>query len=76
MSSLVVEVKEKQDNDPIFLELKNVVHNQRGEFTQGGDGVLRYQGRLCIPDVGELRKHILAEAHNCIYSIHPGATKM
>ena len=28
-SSLVVEVQQKQDSDPIFLELKGVVHNQR-----------------------------------------------
>ena len=42
-SSLVVEVKEKQHSDPILLELKNAVHNQRVEvFSQGGDGVLRY----------------------------------
>ena len=71
----VVEVKEKQDIDPILLELKNTVHNQRVEvFSQGGDGVLRYQGRLCVPNVGELRQHILAEAHNSRHSIHPGAT--
>ena len=74
---LVVEVKEKQDSDPILLDLKGAVHQQRGEvFSQGGDGVLRYQGRLCVPNVGELRQHILAEAHNSRYSIHPGATKM
>ena len=30
-SSLVVEVKEKQDSDPIFLELKGAFHNQRVE---------------------------------------------
>ena len=72
-----MEFKEKQDNDPILLELKNAVHNQRVEvFSQRGDGVLRYQGRLCVPDVGELRKHILAEAHNSRYFIHLGATKM
>ena len=45
-------------------------------LSQGGDGVLRYQGRLCVPDVGELRQHILAEDHNSRYSIHLGATKM
>ena len=60
-SSFVVEVKEKQDSDPILLEHKNTVHNQRVEvFSQGGDGVLRYKGRLCVPNVGELRNHILA----------------
>ncbi|WMV45984.1 hypothetical protein MTR67_039369 [Solanum verrucosum] len=38
-SSLVVEVKEMQDSDPILLELKGAVHNKRVEvFSQGGDG--------------------------------------
>ena len=53
---MVVRVKEKQDSDPILLELKGAVHNQRAEvFCQGGDGVLYYQGRSYVPDVGELR---------------------
>ena len=72
-----MEIKEKLDYDPILLELKGAVHNQRVEvFSQGGDSVLRYQGRLCVPDVGELRQHIFAESHNSRYSINPGATKM
>ena len=76
-SSFVVEVKEKQDSDPILLGIKGPVHNQRVEvFSQGGDGVVRYQGRLCVPDMGELRQHILVETHNSRYSIHQGATKM
>ena len=59
-SSLVVEVKEKQGTDPILLEHKFAAHTQRVEvFSQGGDGVLRYQGRLCVPDVGELTQYIL-----------------
>ncbi|WMV30034.1 hypothetical protein MTR67_023419 [Solanum verrucosum] len=76
-SSSVVEVKEKQESDPILLELKGAVQKQTVEvFSQGGDGVLRYQGRLCVPDLIELRQHILTEPHNSRYSIHPGATKM
>ena len=72
---MVIEVKEKQDSYPILLE--HATHNQIVEvFSQGRDGVLRYHGRLCVRDVGELRKHILAEAHNSRYSIHPGATNM
>ena len=72
-----MEVNEKQDSDPILLELKNVVHNQRVEvFSQGGDGVLSYQGRFCVSNVGELRQYIFAEAHNSRYSIHLGSTKM
>ena len=42
-SSSVVEVKEKKDSDPILLELKGEVNNQRVEvFSQGRDGVLHY----------------------------------
>ncbi|WMV54977.1 hypothetical protein MTR67_048362 [Solanum verrucosum] len=64
-SSLVVKVKENQDSDPILLQLNVSVHQQRVEvFSQGGDGVLCYQGRLCVPKVGELRQQILAETNN------------
>ena len=49
-SSLVSEVKEKHDRVPILLVMKESVHNQRIlDFEQGGDGVLKYQGRLCVP---------------------------
>ena len=37
---------------------------------RGGDGVLRYQGRLCAPKVDDLRNCILEEAHGLSYSIH------
>ena len=32
--------------------------------------------RLCVPDVGDLRREILDEAHNAPYAMHPGTTKM
>ena len=74
---MVVEFQEKQDNYSILLELKGAVHNQRVDvFSQEGDGLLRNHGKLCVPDVGELRHYILAETHNSTYSIHPSATKM
>ncbi|WMV08147.1 hypothetical protein MTR67_001532 [Solanum verrucosum] len=39
----LLEIKEKQDNDPILLQLKGIVRQQRVEiFSQGGDGVLHY----------------------------------
>lgn len=37
--------------------------------------MLRYQGRLCVPDVDGLRDQILEEAYATRYSIHPGLTK-
>ncbi|WMV18636.1 hypothetical protein MTR67_012021, partial [Solanum verrucosum] len=40
------------------------------------DGVLRYQGPLCVPNVDDLREQILLDAHSSQYSIHSGATTM
>ena len=40
------------------------------------EGVLRIEGRICVPKVGDLIKLILEEAHYSRYSIHPGAAKM
>lgn len=40
------------------------------------DGVLRYRGRLYVPNVGGLRREVMGETHYSRYSIHPGATNM
>ncbi|WMV24685.1 hypothetical protein MTR67_018070 [Solanum verrucosum] len=76
-SFFVVDVKSKQHLDLILMELKELVLNKSVEaFSQGEDGVLRYQGRLCVPNVDGLREKILEVAHGSRYSIHPGATMM
>ena len=41
-----------------------------------GDGILRCQGRFCVPDVDGLRDRMLEKANGSRYSIHPGLTKM
>ncbi|XP_070010044.1 uncharacterized protein [Nicotiana sylvestris] len=45
-------------------------------FKIGGDGALRYQGRLCMPNVVGLREKIMNEIHQSGYFIHPDSTKM
>ena len=66
-SSMVSNVKEKQEKDPILLDLKASVQRVL-VFEQGGDGVLKYQGMLCVPNVDELKERILEEAHSSMYS--------
>jgi hypothetical protein len=36
----------------------------------------QHQGRICVPNVKELKDRILCEAHESAYSIHPGRSKM
>jgi transposase InsO family protein len=38
--------------------------------------VLWYKGRICVPNVKELKAKILREAHESAYSIQPGGNKM
>ena len=45
-------------------------------FALGGDYIIKYQDRLCVPYMDDLRTRIIAEAHGSRYSVHPGSTKM
>ena len=40
------------------------------------DGTLLYKGKLCVPSVEILKREIMEEAHNSIYAMHLGSTKM
>ncbi|MCI26708.1 polynucleotidyl transferase ribonuclease H fold, partial [Trifolium medium] len=54
------EIKECQKMDHKLME-KLVLINEGKEIDFGVDGnrVIRYRGRVCVPDVPELRKMIL-----------------
>nr|XP_033509000.1 uncharacterized protein LOC117273904 [Nicotiana tomentosiformis] len=77
-SSLVVEVKEKQYDDPLLVQLNEGIHKQKTmAFSFGtSDGRLRYQGQLCVPYMDGLQERIMTEAHSSKYSVHPCSTKM
>ena len=75
-SSLVVKVKPKQHLDPKLMEFKKSIYSKSNESFSWGDAIIRYQGMLCVPDVDDLRRPILEEAHGSRYYIHSGATKM
>jgi len=46
------------------------------DFTLGNDDILRFQGRICVPNDDEVKKLILEEGHKSRLSLHPGMTKM
>ena len=46
------------------------------KVAKGEDGVIWYEGRLCVPFNEELKTEILREAYHFKYTIHPGVTKM
>ena len=40
------------------------------------DGGLYYKTRLCVPNVPELRKKLMYESHNTVFTKHPKGNKM
>ncbi|GAB2290451.1 hypothetical protein Dimus_038102 [Dionaea muscipula] len=66
-----------QREDP---EYRSIIDSMPGradsDFSVTPDGMLRFRGRIVLPDQEELRKALLTEAHNSWFNVHPGATKM
>ncbi|XP_070032050.1 uncharacterized protein [Nicotiana tomentosiformis] len=56
---------------PFALDIQSLANRFVREITIGDDGVLRLQGRLCVPNADERRETILKEAHSSRQSIHP-----
>ena len=70
-------IKVAQSRDHILVELEeNVRSGKFTDFTLDDEGILWISGRLCVPDVDNLREKILEKAYFEAYSIHSGATKM
>ena len=70
-------IKELQPTDPDIQKIVAMNADERkAEFQVIADGVLKFRGRLCVPNDEELKERILSEAHRSNYSIHPGSTKM
>ncbi|GFZ10843.1 hypothetical protein Acr_22g0002410 [Actinidia rufa] len=75
-STMIEIVKQRQLEDPYLWKVyKEMLVNPKSDFTLQ-DGALKVQGRLCVPNVPEVKRQVLEEAHNTKFMIHPGGTKM
>jgi hypothetical protein len=76
-SSLLQEIRKCQLEDEKTQEIKrNIKEEKPPRFSKNDKGVLWYKGRICVPNVKELKYKILREAHESAYSIHTGGNKM
>jgi hypothetical protein len=63
-SSLLQEIQKGQLEDEMLQEIKrNIKEEMLPGFSEDGEGVLWYKGRICVPNVKELKDKILCEAH-------------
>jgi hypothetical protein len=76
-SRLLQEIQRGQLEDEKVQEIKhNIKEEKSHSFSEDDEGVLWYKGRICVPNVKELKAKILREAHESAYSIHPGGNTM
>jgi hypothetical protein len=76
-STLEQDIQKGQLKDAKIQEIKEQIREEKAPgFSVDEQGTLWYKKRLCVPEVKEIRELILHEAHDSVYSIHLGSTKM
>jgi hypothetical protein len=76
-SSLLQEIQKGQLEDEKIQAIKRNIKEQKSPaFSEDDEGELWYKGRICVPNIKELKDKILHEAHESAYSIHPRGNKM
>ena len=66
-----------QKNDTKLQEIVQLVSTgDKMDYAIDESGGLLYKNRLCVPNDMDLRKKILYESHNTIFTMHPGGNKM
>ena len=74
---LIDRIRELQIQDPHIVKLRGEVESgQRGDLSLREDGTVVMGQRLYVPDVGDVRREIMEEAHSSAYAMHSGSTKM
>jgi hypothetical protein len=71
-SNLLQKIWKCQVEDEKIQEIKrNIKEEKSPGFLKDEEGMLWYKGRICVPNIKELKDMILREAHESAYSIHP-----
>ena len=66
-----------QNNDTKLQEIVQLVSTgDKTDYAIDESGGLLYKSRLCVPNVMDLRKKILYESHNTVFTMHPRGNKM
>ncbi|XP_062093931.1 uncharacterized protein LOC133799942 [Humulus lupulus] len=69
-STLLESIKQGQCEDPYLEEQKGELESGKvNEFSVSCNGMLKFKERVCVPNDEGLKREILTEAHNTLYSI-------
>ena len=58
------------------LRVQLVSNGDKTDYSIKDDGGLYYKNILCVPNVQELKKNLMYEIHNTVFTMHLGGNKM
>ena len=68
--------KQMQDNE-LVMEVQKIMNEEIKEnFMITQHGMLVMKGKICVPNLDDLRKVIMKETHCSAYVMHPDSNKM
>ena len=73
---LVDQIKEGQKQVSEMIKLRAEIKGGKKPEFHIRDGVIVRGSRMCVPEIEELKREIMEEAHSSAYSMHLGSTKM
>ena len=74
LKQMIIDAHKKDEE--LKKKVRLVRYNDKTDFSVREDGSLYFQNRLCVPTNNELKKELLHEAHNSVFTMHPGGNKM
>ena len=66
----------KKNDEELQKKLQMVRDGDETEFLVKEARSMYFQNRLSVPDDKEIKKIFLFEAHNTVFTMHPGGNKM
>ena len=66
----------RKKNVELHKKVQIVKDGDKTDFSKKEVGSLYFQNRLCVLDDKEIKKNLLFEAHNTVFTMHPGCNKM
>lgn len=70
--TLIDRIQATQSEDPELVRIMDEVRTgTRPDFTISDSGVLHFRTRLCVPDVRNLRREVMEEAHTSLFFRSP-----
>ena len=66
----------QKNDEEMHKKVQMVRDGDKTNFSVKEAGSLYFQNRLCVPDDKELKKKLVFEAHNTVFTMHPAGNKM